>query len=93
MWCVRGPTIDANTLGDFSLRSPHIDKRDACGLIEIRSVQGSVSMADDGDKKEGWSKAEREALRKLLRMALVLLLALIVAGTIAALLSAQLSAI
>ena len=74
-------------------RAPYIDKRDACGLIVIRSEAGSVSMADEDDKKAGWSEAERKALRKLLRMALILLLAIIVAGTIAALLSNELGAI
>ncbi|MCY4539245.1 MAG: hypothetical protein OXE52_13570 [Chloroflexi bacterium] len=50
-------------------------------------------MADMGDKRSGWSKAEKAALIKLLRMALILLLAIVVAGTIAALLSSSAGAI
>ena len=46
-----------------------------------------------GDKRPGWSKAEKEALIKLLRMALILLLAIVVAGTIAALLSTSVGAL
>ena len=46
-----------------------------------------------GEKRSGWSKAEKEALIKLLRMALILLLAIVVAGTIAALLSSSVGAL
>ncbi len=45
-----------------------------------------------GDKRTGWSKAEKAALVKLLRMALILLLAIAIAGTIAALLSSSVGA-
>lgn len=45
-----------------------------------------------GDKRSGWSKAEKAALIKLLRMGLILLLAIAVAGTIAALLSSSVGA-
>ncbi|MDE2821667.1 MAG: hypothetical protein OXN94_02760 [Chloroflexota bacterium] len=44
-----------------------------------------------GDKRSGWSKAEKADLIRLLRMALILLLAIAVAGTIAALLSSSAS--
>lgn len=46
-------------------------------------------MAGMGDKRSGWSKAEKAALVRLLRMALILLLTLAVAGAIAGLLSSS----